>query len=144
MAKVPCLTAQELKAQTSKIVKFIESIQKRRMLHTVVFDLKELERELKLFMFCEYERYETKFPTCAEGQKCFEDIRGAIYTMVHVISQKNIKVNVTDVQHQTHMQNIKSHLRAISKIMNDDCIDLCVDMDTSNDEMIARRLHSQM
>jgi hypothetical protein len=77
-------------------------------------------------------------------ETCLNDIRGAVYTMVADLSQKNIRVSLNNEAHKNHMDNVRQQLKVISHLLNDDTIELDVQMDTSRDELIARRLQDTM
>lgn len=142
-AKLPVPTREELASQKDALIKEVASISRRRMIHKVVDDLKNVATKLKPFMLS-LDMYATRHRDCPSIEKTVEDLRGAIYTMVHEVSQKNIRVAMTNPDHQRHIGSIRTHLATISSLLEDDCIELDVQMDCKNDERLARRLQAEM
>ena len=134
-------TSNDVIEEKNKITQMIQGIARRRAIHKVAEDIENVATKLRPFLQKTLDQYLLAHPHEQTWvDTIMDEIRGAIYTLVYDLSNKNIRVSVTQNEHQQHIQRIRDQLAIISTLINDDCIELDVNMDCSQDERIARRM----
>jgi hypothetical protein len=137
-------TRCQVEDEKNRIIQSIQAIVRRRAIHKVAEDIENVATNLRPFLQKTVDLYQLSHPQDhAWVDTILEEIRGAIYTMVHDLSQKNIRVSVTQAEHKEIIRTIRVHLATLSTLMNDDCIELDVNMDCTQDERIARRIQRE-
>ena len=122
------------------IMAMVVTLTKRKMIHKVVEDLQKISTQLKEFINDTLEVFHIRTRDDAFVTSCIEELRGSMYQMTQTLTDRGLRVNVLNQNHARHIQSIRTCLKEISRTLNDDCIELDVDMDTSKDHEMAMRL----
>lgn len=131
---------EELKARCASIIKSIEHVSKLKMIPRIASRLEEITHALSVFMVDTMERYALQNKNTSVYDEVLESLRGAIYRMVASLSDKEIRVSIINNKHKGYLEEISTELRSISRLLQDDTIQLDIEMDCSRDEEIARQL----